>query len=200
MSIPPQPRHPLPPPPPLVPRAQRSGASIVLIVLLIFGIIIAGGIFAVWTGWHMISRNLHVRVAEGLNGKKEVSIQTPAGSIEVHKDVGISEARLGLPIYPGATAVDNDNSAAVSIGVPGHEHLGVVAAKFETSDPINKVRDFYSRRLSGQVTKFTERDPHGKMVFEIKHGNLERIVSLREEEGTTRIDLVRVGESSGQAN
>jgi len=186
--------------PPAPPTPPKSGSNVVLIVVLILGIIVVGAIFAVWTGLRLISHNVHINVSDGLNGKKQVSIQTPAGNVEVRKDVGINEARLGLPIYPGATPVDKDNSAAVSIGVPGHEHVGVVAGKFETSDPIDKVKDFYNKRLSGQVTKFTERDSEGKMVFEIKHGNLERIVSLREEDGKTRIELVRVGESSGGVN
>ncbi|MGH9430558.1 MAG: hypothetical protein ACRD3T_03355 [Terriglobia bacterium] len=198
MSMPPQP--PRPPAPPMPPVPPRSGTNIVLIVVLILGIIVAGAIFAVWMGLRVISHNVHVSVSDGLNGKKEVSIQTPAGNVEVRKDVGITEARLGLPIYPGATPVDKDDSAAVSIGVPGHEHVGVVAGKFETSDPLEKVRDFYNHRLSGEVTKFTERNSEGKMVFEIKHGNLERIVALHEEDGKTRIELVRVGESSGETN
>lgn len=198
MSMPPQP--PRPPTPPAPPVPPKSAINIVLIVVLILGIIVTGAIFAVWTGLRLISHNVHVSVSEGVNGKKQVSIQTPAGNVEVRKDTGIKEARLGLPIYPGAKPVDEDNSAAVSIGVPGHEHVGVVAAKFETSDPLEKVRDFYNHRLSGEVTKFTERNSEGKMVFEIKHGGLERIVALHEEDGKTRIELVRVGASSGQAN
>jgi hypothetical protein len=198
MSVPPQP--PQIPPPPRPPMPPRSGSNAVLIVLLILGIIVVGGIFAVWMGLRVISHNVHVNVSEGINGKKEVTIQTPAGNVEVRKQTGISEASLGLPIYPGATPVDNDNSASVSIGVPGHEQVGVVAGKFETSDSIDKVRDFYNRRLQGEVTKFTERNSEGKMVFEIKHGNMERIVSLHQEDGKTRIDLVRVGETSGETN
>ncbi|HUY15740.1 MAG TPA: hypothetical protein VMX16_19245 [Terriglobia bacterium] len=195
MSMPPQPpRPPAPPAPP------KSGANIVLIVVLILGIIVVGAIFAVWTGLRLISHNVHVNVSEGWNGKKQVSIQTPAGNVEVRKRAGITEASLGLPIYPGATSVASDDSANVSIGVPGHEHVGLVVSHYETSDPLDKVCDFYHERLSGQVTRFTERDEHGNMVFEVKQNKLQKFVSLREENGKTQISLVRVGETSGAVN
>jgi len=186
-------RPPVPPPPP------RSGSHILLaIVLLVLLLIILVSGIAVWTGLRFLSRSVRVQVEEGTRGRKEVSIKTPIGSLEVQKDV--DEARLGLPIYPGATRVRGEDSATVNINIAGEANVRVVAAKFETPDSIEHVRDFYHAQLGSQVTKFIEKSAEGKTVFEIKHDRQEKVVALKEVDGRTRIELVHVGHGPEEGN
>jgi len=140
-----------------------------------------------------------VHVSEGSGGKKEVSVRTPVGSLEINKSV--NEASLGLPIYPGATRVqDNDHEGSVNMAFGGDKGVRLVVAKFETPDSIEEVRDFYQDRIGSQVTKFREKDDEGKTVFEIKHKDSERVVALKSVRGGTQIDLVRVEHGGGEAN
>ena len=192
MSTSPQPpRPPAPPPPP------RSTNNFVVIALLLLALMVLIGGMGIWAGLHYLSNALHVQVAHEGN-KKEVSIKTPVGSMEVHKDV--DEASLGLPIYPGATRIKEKGSATVNFDIMDEAKFQILAGKFETSDSVDKVRAFYHDRLGDQVTKFKQRDEEGKTVFEIKHDKQDQIVALKRYGDKTVIELVRVGEESAEAN
>jgi hypothetical protein len=182
------PHHPQSPAPPAPPAPARPSSNIVAIVLLLLALIVVVSGIVVWGGLHYLSRGVRVHLNEA-NGK-QVSVQTPIGSFEVKKDV--NEAQLGLPIYPGATRLKDEDSATINMNFGGEQGVHVVVAKFETTDNLDKVRGFYQDRVGGDVTKFTEKDSEGKTVFEIKRKNQERIVTLKSMGGGTRIDLVRV--------
>ena len=190
-SVPQPPRPPVPPPPP------RTGTHIVAIALLVLALIIVVSGMAVWIGLKFLSRGVQVSVEEGRGGK-EVSIRTPVGSLEVTQEV--DEARLGLPIYPGATRLKGEDSATVKIDIADAQGVDVVAAKFETADPLAKVRDYYHQQLGKDVTKFVERAADGKTVFEIKKEGQEKIVALESARGKTVIALVRVTHGRPETN
>jgi hypothetical protein len=160
-------------------------------------IVLVSGI-AVWTGLRFLSHNLRMQVAERGGRGKEVSINTPVGSIEVHHDV--NQDSLGLPIYPGATPVKDKDSAAVNLGFGGEASVQVLAAKFETSDSLERVKAFYKQHLGSEVTKFTDRGSDGKTTFEIKTHNLEKVVALEGGESRTLIKLVRVSFGKNESN
>jgi hypothetical protein len=149
-------------------------------------------------GVHVISHAVHVQVQEAGNGKKEVSIKTPIGSLEVHRDV--NEASLGLPIYPGAARRNDDNSATVNLNFGDEAKVRILAGKFETPDALEKVRAFYHDRLGDQVTRYKEKDEEGKAVFEIKHDKQTRVVALKTAGDKTTIELVRVTEGQAEGN
>lgn len=188
---------PQPPRPPVPPEAPRSSSHVVPIVLLILAIIVVVSAVAVWTGLRFLSRTVRVHVEDGAGGKKEVSIQTPVGSLDVAKDV--NEARLGLPIYPGATQV-KDNSVTLNMNFGSEGGFRLAVGKFETHDSFGKVKAFYQGRLGREVTKFTDKDSEGKTVFEIKRGDVEKIVALSSRDEGTRIELVHVVKGSGETN
>lgn len=195
-ATPQAPRAPTPPPPP------RSSSNIVAIVLLILALIIVVCGVSIYTGVRFLSSDVKVQVQkdEG-GGQKDVSIRTPVGNFEVHKDAGdISEARLGLPIYPGSTRVADDGSASVSLEFPGENQVRIVAAKFETTDDFDKVEKFYQNRIGSQVTKLTEHDDQGRTVFEIKTKDDERVVALKSRTAGTRIEMVHVLHGVNQVN
>jgi hypothetical protein len=186
------PRPPIAPPPP------RPSSHVVAIALLVLALIIVVCGIAVWTGFRFIAQNVKVQVEDGGAGKKEVSIKTPIGSLEVRKDV--DAARLGLPLYPGAIRLQDQDSATVNIDIAGKENVQVLAAKFETSDPFHKVQEFYRQRLGSEVSKLTENTREGKTVFEIKRADQEKVVALKKLDGKTRIELVRVVHAGSRGN
>lgn len=189
---------PQPPRPPAPPQPPESRSHIGAIALLFLALIVLAGAIAVWGGLRMLSNAVHVQVDQGGGGKKEVSIKTPFGSVEVNKD--INEAGLGLPIYPGATRIKEHGSAAVNLDIADEEKVRVLAGKFETSDSLDKVVNFYHDRLGKDVTKFKEKDAQGKTVFEIKHDKEDKVVALKSSGDMTVIELVRVAEGSQVAN
>jgi hypothetical protein len=187
-----------PPRPPTAPAPPRTGSNILLIVLLVLALVVLVSVVTVWTGMRFLASAVKVHVDESATGKKEVSIKTPVGSLEVHTDV--TEGQLGLPIYPGATRLKNQDSATVNLRLPGEQQMRIVAAKFETPDSADKVRDFYKSSLGREVTDFKDRDTEGKTVFEIKHDKQERIVSIESTGTGTRIALVRVTHGPEETN
>jgi hypothetical protein len=161
----------------------------VAIVLLLLALIVVVSGIVIWGGLHYLARGVQVHVNEAKDGK-QVSVRTPIGSFEVKKDV--NEAQLGLPVYPGATRLKDEDSATINMNFGGEQGVHVVVAKFETTDDLEKVRSFYQDRVGGDVTKFIEKNNEGKTVFEIKRKNQERIISLKSTGSGTRIELVRV--------
>jgi len=192
---------PQPPRPPVPPQPPRSGSNIVAIVLLVLALIVLLSGIAVWTGLKFLSHNLRLQVEEGGGGKKAVSINIPGGkigSIEVQHDV--KEDSLNLPIYPGATRAKDKDSATVNLGFGGEAGVRILAAKFETSDSLEKVRAYYKARLGSEVSKFSEEGSNGKTTFEIKTGNQEKVVALEVAGSKTLIKLVRVSFGKNESN
>ena len=192
--------QPTPPRPPSPPAPPRSGSNVMAIVLLGLALIVVVSGLVVWVGFHYLARSFRVRQRDSAGGGKQVSISTPFGGINVDAGKGVSEAGLGLPIYPGAKQVRDNDSATVSLGLPDSNSVRIVAGKFQSSDPIEKVEAFYHQHLGSEVTKYTERDSQGKTVFEIKHQDDERVVTLQSADDGTRIELVHVGHTHGESN
>jgi len=215
MATTPQPPQSIQSPAPPPPRSNTLG-----IVLLILGMIVLLSGLAIWGGVRFLTHSLKVQVNDEGANRKEVSIKTPFGNIEANKNGGVSEAALSLPIYPGARQARDSDSASVSLGFPGSNSLRIVAGKFDTPDSFDKVRDFYQNRLTAQDGTFTQTDhinsdtnldggemgnfvgldKEGKTVFKIKLKDDMRVVALRERDGGTRIELVRVRKGGGEPN
>jgi hypothetical protein len=164
----------------------------------VLALIVVLSALTVVVGLRFLARGVKVDVADAGAGKQAVSIQTPVGSLEVNPNV--TESQLGLPIYPGAERVRDQGSANVNIAIGEEQGVRVVAAKFQTADPLEKVRDYYKQRLGGEVTKFTHKNQDGRTVFENKRPGQERFVALHGAGPLTLIELVRVVHSAGEAN
>ena len=107
-----------------------------------------------------------VHVDKDANGEeKNVQVDTPFGGIHVNTDQ-TSAADLGLPVYPGAEAVrdnDRDKSADVHMGF-GQWELRVKVVNYTTTDSQEKVVDFYKHALGryGDVIACQNDSPVGK--------------------------------------
>lgn len=90
-----------------------------------------------------------VRTEKGADGDdKSVQIDTPFGGVHVNTNQ-TSAADLGLPAYPGADLVKDDDkhqSADVHMGF-GEWQLRVRAVSYESSDSQDKVTAFYKKAL-----------------------------------------------------
>jgi hypothetical protein len=90
-----------------------------------------------------------VHTEKDANGKdKNVRVDTPFGSVHVNTNQTSAED-LGLPLYPGATAVKGDGdheSADVHLGFAEWE-MRVRTVSYQTADPQDKVKDFYKKAL-----------------------------------------------------
>lgn len=90
-----------------------------------------------------------VNVEKGANGEdKNVRVDTPFGGVHVNTG-DTSAADLGLPVYPGAQQVADDDkhkSADVQLGF-GEWALRVRAVSYASSDTEEQVTAFYKKAL-----------------------------------------------------
>ncbi len=162
-----------------------------------------------------------VKSTDGKNGKENVDIKTPFGSIKV--DETADPRDTGLPLYAGAKPYekegkDGHNSANVNIS-SGLLGVKVVVLEYTTPDPPDKVRDFYRKAMASygkvieckgsygnayhadQSKKDDDRpvdcsDVHGdnndEVQLKVGKENHERVVGVRPDGTGTRFALVYV--------
>jgi len=106
-----------------------------------------------------------VHVDKDADGKeKNVQVDTPFGGVHVNTDQ-TTASDLGLPVYPGAQIVTNDDShksADVHLGF-GEWQLRVKAVSYSTPDSQDKVAAFYKKALGrfGDVITCNGNNPVG---------------------------------------
>jgi len=125
------------------------------------------GLFAGLAVLAMIA-GCRVHVDKDANGEdKNVQVDTPFGGVHVNTNQ-TTAADLGLPVYPGAEAVSDDDkhkSADVHLGF-GEWELRVRAVSYASSDSQDKVLAFYKKALGryGEVITCQNNAPVGKPV------------------------------------
>jgi hypothetical protein len=105
-----------------------------------------------------------VHIDKDANGEeKNVQVDTPFGGIHVNTDQ-TTAADLGLPVYPGAQIVknDNDKSADVHMGF-GSWELRVKVVNYSSADSQDQVVAFYKKALGrfGDVISCQDGKPVG---------------------------------------
>lgn len=89
-----------------------------------------------------------VDVREGANRNADVDIRTPVGAVSVQSRG--TAPNTGLPAYPGATLLEDDDgpeSANVDVGAFG-VGVQVSAAKFESHDAEAPILEFYRKAMA----------------------------------------------------
>jgi hypothetical protein len=88
---------------------------------------------------------------------KDVDIRTPLGSLSVRQTADAKET--GLALYPGATLKkDSDHDGGANVNISSSLFgLKVVALKFQSDDPPEKVLGFYRKEMGrfGKVVECT---------------------------------------------
>jgi hypothetical protein len=91
-----------------------------------------------------------VHVEKGANGEdKNVQVDTPFVGVHVNTDQ-TTAADLGLPVYPGAQVVtdnDKEKSADIRMGF-GEWQMRIKVVNYSTSDSEDKVTAFYKNALT----------------------------------------------------
>jgi hypothetical protein len=104
---------------------------------------------------------------KGEGANKKVDIDTPVGSLHVNTQVDPKDT--GLAVYPGATrAEDEDRKHAANLSIDSSVFgAKVVAIKYRSDDPPDKLLDFYRKQLKsyGDVSEC-----HGSVSFD--RGNM----------------------------
>ena len=162
-----------------------------------------GGIFLAW----YLARHMEI-TTDG--SRSQVNIQTPLGGLKVDKN---GKTDPGLPVYPGAAR--QDDSATVELSAPTGDSLHIAAAKFFTTDPLDKIDAWYRAKLGAE---FERRSPgrieFRKKVMGVEINELEmdsadvsflaekkefmRVVALERRAGGVRIVLLRMGSPETQ--
>jgi hypothetical protein len=168
--------------------SRRGGVlfGLLMSALVIVCLAIAGGLF--------VARNIRVQTA-ARNGGDYVSIDTPAGSLSIHAHEKPGSANADVPFYPGArNARDSGGDAVIewnSTSGRNDRGFSLTASEMVTSDPIDKVLDFYRAQLPNWVI-VNERG--GAVRFELREGGYKRIIAIHERHDGTHIGVASVGE------
>ena len=102
---------------------------------------------------------------KGANGNAEkVNVETPLGGMHINTDAPGVAAKVGIPVYPGATEVKKDKEDSGSADVNfsfGDFRLRVLAVRFYTPDAPDKVQSFYTKQLGqyGDVIACRDHEP-----------------------------------------
>jgi hypothetical protein len=171
--------------------SERGG---ILGALLITGVVV---VCLMIVGVIVVARSIHV-TTNARNGANDVSIDLPGGHLEVRAHDKAGTAIKDFPMYPGAhsTAHNNGGDAVVqwsSNSGKSDKGFSVSASESVTSDPFDKVVDYYRTQLPNWMVT-TKRNGH--VEFELHNGGYKRVVGIHEEHDGTHIGVASVGEAA----
>jgi len=179
-GTPPTPQAIAPGPPP-----STGSSSALKIVLVIVGVIVLIGVLGVATigiiGYRI------AKSARVSHKGDNVKVETPFGSMESSTDPHKTAEQLGIDIYPGAE-VQKDGAAAFTLG-----SLHTVTAKFESSDPVERVCDFYRSKIPNATVQSS--DQSGCSIVATGEGNSTTIKAHSSGDGS-RFEIVVVKNAS----
>ena len=157
-----------------------KGASGLKIVLIVVGVFVGLGILAgsvVMYGIWRVSRNVNV------SRSGQVSINTPDGKISMGPGAQVSEADLGLPIYPGATRQEGTFQVSTAEG-------SMSTYLFKTSDSPAQVMAFYHSKLDPKTAFFESQD--GGIITSEANAKVGFMITVgRDNNGPTTISILR---------
>jgi hypothetical protein len=178
------------------PPTTKSGSSAIKIILAVVGVIVCLGIIGIATVTfvaYRFAKNSHVT-----HDGDHVKVETPFGSVETSKDPQQVAQELGVDIYPGAQISQNGAQSA-SFG-----SVRTVSANFESSDPADKVCDFYRSKFPGATVTSSDAN-HCTIVSNDKQNvvtiNVEAHIFKEPNQGDyTAIQISSVTKKSSSGN
>jgi len=80
------------------------------------------------------------------NSDKPLDVQSSVGDLHVGKDADAHAA--GLPVYPGARPKHEQNNEPLNLAIQTESFgMKVVIAKYESSDPADKILAYYKEKM-----------------------------------------------------
>ena len=170
------------------PNSRRGG---ILGALLITGAVI---VCLIIIGGIVVARSIHITTT-ARNGGDNVSIDLPGGHLDIHAHDKAGTAVKDIPIYPGSRSSERKGGDAViqwSSNKGGDNNgFSVSASESITSDPFDKVVDYYRTQLPNWT--IAERRS-GHVALELHEGGYKRVVGIHEESDGTHIGVASIGE------
>ena len=162
-----------------------GGSSALKIILIIVAVIVCLGLVgAAGIGLFVyhVAKRAHV-TQQG----NQVKVETPIGTLSASHDSEEAVKELGAEMYPGAQ-VQKQGTASATFG-----SVHTVAANLETSDPLDKVCDFYKTKFPGATV--VSSDQNQCSIVSGGSGNSVTI-SVEASGGITRIHIANVSKGS----
>ncbi|HEX3353870.1 MAG TPA: zinc ribbon domain-containing protein [Terriglobales bacterium] len=157
---------------------SNSGLKIILIVVaVIVGLGILGVAAVSFIGYR-IATHSRVRNQDG-----NVRVETPFGTVQSSTDPDEAARNLGIDLYPGAEVVKG-TASNMNMG-----SMHTAAAEFETSDPADRVADFYKSKVPGANVISSTAD-HYAIISTDKKNMLT--INIEPRGGKTTIHIARV--------
>jgi len=127
------------PPAAAYPAAQPASSSggALKIILIVIAVVVGLGLLAGGVVMYGVYKVAHTVTTDS---KGNATISALGGSISAGKDVGVSAADLGVPLYPGAQT----GEGGMHMTLPT---MSMVQAVYTTSDPVSAVVAFYKGKL-----------------------------------------------------
>ncbi len=161
-------------------RPSGAGMKILLVLVILVGAAFVVGAIGVAFGVWNISRQVAVDSSSG-----QLQINTPGGQITVGEKIPITEAELGVPIYPGAEQTEGGMQVKSPKGVSG-------TYVFYTPDAPDKVLAFYREKLQGRDANFIEAAGTGMITGgKGREDGFLITVAREEKDGRTVISITR---------
>jgi len=133
-------------------RKSSPGLKILLVVVIVLGAAFVVGALGVAFGVWNLTRQVTVNTSGD-----QMEITTPGGQITFGEKITVTEADLGVPIYPGSEQAEGGMQVKTPQGVSG-------TYVFRTSDPPDKVIAFYREKLAGRNASFIESSARGMIT------------------------------------
>jgi hypothetical protein len=159
------------------PAQAKSSGGALKIILIVVAVVVGLGVLAAGAFGFFAWRVAH-SIHTDSNGNATISAL--GGNFSAGKDVNVSAADLGVPIYPGATRGEGGMHMSLPTG-------SMDTAVFVTSDPVSAVVAFYKGKLGANETDINT--DNGSMLSSGKEG-------ADGKSGT----IITVGPGSGENN
>jgi len=161
-------------------------SALLLTGVAIICLVVVAGVF--------VARNIHVTTT-ARNGGDDVSIDTPAGHLDIRAHEKAGTAVRDIPFYPGARNLKDNGGDAVIQWTSNHDKadggISVSASEMVTSDSFDKVVDWYRGQLPNWILA---KRAFGHVDFELRQGGYKRIIGISEHSDGTHIGVATIGE------
>jgi hypothetical protein len=148
----------------------KSGGGALKIILIVVAVVVGLGVIGAGIVGYGIYKVAH---SVQTDSKGNTTVSALGSTFSAGKNVDVSAADLGVPLYPGATAGDGGMHMTLPTG-------SVVTAVYVTSDPASSVVAFYKGKLganesdidtaNGSVLTSGSQGANGKSGIEITVG------------------------------
>jgi hypothetical protein len=156
-----------------------SALKIILIIVGVFAFLIVMVVAVVGYGVYKVRKAMHVDPATGA-----MTMNAPGFAMNADSGIKFTADELGTDIYPGA---EPSKSGNLRMNIAGNS---IISATFLTSDPKNKVVDFYKDKLGSDATSM---DFGGSAILTEKKSDKDQITvtiaQSNQSDGKTQIHI-----------